>query len=89
MLISDLKSYIKSKKAVSATDLTLKFSLDLDSLELPIKILIDKGLIYVGKSNSIDSGAPKCKGCPMTCRPKEVDDCESSAPFNIYTWKES
>lgn len=89
MLISEIKRYIKSKKAVSITDLTIEFGADMEILEMPLKILIDKGVIQIVKAGNNDESNTKCKGCPMTCKPKDVEECSTSEPFNIYTWVEN
>lgn len=86
MLISEVKRYIKRQKAVSITDLTIKFESDPETLEVPLKILIDKGIIKQELLNNNESGNSKCKGCPMTCKPKVMEQCSSSEPFKIYVW---
>lgn len=86
MLVSDIKKYIKERKAASITELVLQFDENRDSLDGPLKLLIDKGLIEIENSANIGAGYNKCSGCPMTCNPKDIDLCMPSAGFNIYRW---
>lgn len=89
MLLSNIKKYIKEKSAVSLTELSLEFGIDRESLEGPLKLLVDKGLIKIEKSLDSSPGSSKCSGCPMACKPKEIEKCKPSSNFNIYTWVEN
>lgn len=86
MLIGEIKRYIKKKKAVSITELSTEFNIDTESLDIPLRILIEKGFIEIEKSKATDI-VSKCKACPMTCKLTDAENCSASESFNIYVWK--
>ncbi|MGL1891365.1 MAG: FeoC-like transcriptional regulator [Spirochaetaceae bacterium] len=86
MLVSEIKRYIKENRSVSMTDLTFKFDVDRESLEMPINILIEKGYIKVTLPIADSNSPSKCGGCPMGCKPKEQENCSPAPSFTIYNW---
>lgn len=88
MLIGEIKRYIRKNNAVSITELSAQFNIDTNSLEIPLRILIEKGFIEVEKSKTTEI-VSKCKSCPLSCKPTDAEDCSASESFNIYVWKKN
>ncbi len=84
-MVSEVKKYIQRKKSVSMTELTLEFNTDIESLEMPINVLIERG--YIKAELPVpDLSTSKCKGCVMGCKPMEQEDCSPTPSFTIYSW---
>ncbi len=86
MLVSELRNFIKTKKIVSITDITMHFDIEIESLDMPLKILIEKDYIKSSSPIKDTNSNNKCAGCPMTCKQKEQENCSPAPSFKIYTW---
>lgn len=87
MLISELRSFIRVQGSVSMTELKLKFDLEAEDLQLPLKLLIDKGYIEKQIPIADKSSSLNCKGCPMGCASEKRSNCSPAPDFTIYCWK--
>lgn len=60
-MISDIKKYMKERKIVSLSDLSVHFAVDETALEKIMELLIEKGIVVRKDCTG------KCSECSSTC----------------------
>ncbi len=64
MILSELRTYLKTRKSVTLQDLMLHFDIDAEALRGMLQILISKG--YVIKNSAKEACGTSCCKCDST-----------------------